>query len=158
MDDTTHWLANYVMLSRATSMDGLLILRRCQRRQLTTGAPQFLVDELERLCKLERASTFKLKARLGKLESLFSKATADVFRDIFSNAQVGSKDYTKDAAPVVERDAPCTSPTVFCNSTVTGTADRTSLGAASPAELSPPLRNVCVLRQQQRSYTQQRSR
>ena len=39
MKSEVHWLVNYVMLSRATSIDGLLILRLASREQLTTGAP-----------------------------------------------------------------------------------------------------------------------
>ena len=48
MDPETHWLANCVMLSRVKSLDGLLILRLCSRKSLTTGAPQYLVDEIDR--------------------------------------------------------------------------------------------------------------
>ena len=44
-----HWLACYVMLSRATELDGLLISRLCTREELGRGPPQFLLDELERL-------------------------------------------------------------------------------------------------------------
>ena len=49
MKAEVHWLANYVMLSRATSIDGLLILRLASRAQLTAGAPQYLKDEIDRL-------------------------------------------------------------------------------------------------------------
>ena len=93
MDPETHWLANYVMLSRAKSLDGLLILRLCSREGLTTGAPQYLVDEIDRLCALERASTDRLKARLAKLEPHFSVTTAAVLREIFSHEEIGRASY-----------------------------------------------------------------
>ena len=51
-----HWLACYVMLSRATSLDGLLILRPAKREELETRPPQYLLDELERLAALETSS------------------------------------------------------------------------------------------------------
>ena len=35
MDMDTHWLSCYVMLSRATDIDGLLILRAAMRKELS---------------------------------------------------------------------------------------------------------------------------
>ena len=49
-----HWLANYVMLSRTSSLEGLLILRLPLREQLTRGAPKYLKDEVDRLLQLEK--------------------------------------------------------------------------------------------------------
>ena len=61
-----HWLANYVMLSRGTSLDAMLIVRFCSREELTTGAPAFLLAEVDRLSELER-----LEASAGKPGSTF---------------------------------------------------------------------------------------
>ena len=53
MGGAVHWLANYVMLSRASDLDGLLILRLATREQLTRGAPEYLKAEMQRLTVLE---------------------------------------------------------------------------------------------------------
>ena len=49
MGQTTHWLACHVMLSRAKSIEGLLVLRPAARDQLSARPSQFLLDELDRL-------------------------------------------------------------------------------------------------------------
>ena len=74
MKSEVHWLANYVMLSRATSIDGLLILRLASREQLTIGAPQYLKDEIDRLFQLEK-SVQKLRDRLSEITKFMQKAT-----------------------------------------------------------------------------------
>ena len=51
-----HWLACYVMLSRSKSLDGFLVLRPATRSELSARPPQYLLDEIERLEKLELAS------------------------------------------------------------------------------------------------------
>ena len=56
MDLTKHWLACYVMLSRARSLDGLLILRPATRKELDSRPPQYLIDEIDRLLKVETQS------------------------------------------------------------------------------------------------------
>ena len=62
-----HWLACYVMLSRATELDGLLISRLCTRAELGRGPPQFLLDELERLRGVEEASLRNLEAYIRRV-------------------------------------------------------------------------------------------
>ena len=61
MSKELHWLANYVMLSRGTSLESLLIMRLCAREDLTTGAPAFLREEVARLEELERTSWLALQ-------------------------------------------------------------------------------------------------
>ena len=61
VEKSTHWLACYVMLSRAKTLHGLLIPRLAQRGDLTRGAPQYLIGEIDRLLLLEQASTSRLK-------------------------------------------------------------------------------------------------
>ena len=51
LDGAKHWLACYVMLSRATSLDGFLVLRPATRMELSARPPKYLLDELERLEK-----------------------------------------------------------------------------------------------------------
>ena len=46
MSDVSHWLAVYVMLSRATDISGLLISRFCTRKDLQAGAPTHEQREL----------------------------------------------------------------------------------------------------------------
>ena len=45
------------MISRARSLDGLLLARLAERSELEAGAPQYLLDEIDRLLKLERQSS-----------------------------------------------------------------------------------------------------
>ena len=56
LDPGKHWLACYVMLSRAKSLSGLLILRPATRQELCNRPPQYLLDELDRLSRLEKNS------------------------------------------------------------------------------------------------------
>ena len=64
MDLSTHWLACYVMLSRATSLEGFLVLRPATFNELSSPPPQYLLDELDRLLALERAGAATLWAHL----------------------------------------------------------------------------------------------
>ena len=42
------------MLSRARTLEGLLILRPATFEELNRGAPQYLLDEVDRLLSLEK--------------------------------------------------------------------------------------------------------
>ena len=60
MDLDTHWLACHVMLSRAASIEGLLILRATMRKELSRRFPAYLVAVIDRLLALEKSSTVEL--------------------------------------------------------------------------------------------------
>ena len=45
MSPDLHWLACYVMISRARTMEGLLLLRLPQREELNQGAPPHLMSD-----------------------------------------------------------------------------------------------------------------
>ena len=60
LDLAKHWLACYVMLSRAKSLEGLLILRPATQKELSSRPPKYMLDELDRLEKLEDMSTQEL--------------------------------------------------------------------------------------------------
>ena len=62
-----HWLACYVMLSRAKTLEGLLILRPALRHQLSRKPPQNLLDEMDRLQLLEHKTLDELVAYLNSL-------------------------------------------------------------------------------------------
>ena len=64
MNDHLCWLTCYVMLSRAESLEGLLITRLCDRALLDKGPPRYLVEEVERLRNLERQSHSALQQYL----------------------------------------------------------------------------------------------
>ena len=66
LDSSKHWLACYVMLSRARSLDGLLILRPATRKELSAKPPKYLLDELSRLAK-EEASLDELRQYIDAL-------------------------------------------------------------------------------------------
>ena len=67
MDRDTYWLACYVMLSRATSIEGLLVLRPAQKEDLNRKPPQYLLDEIDRLLRLERKCTARLASYIQSL-------------------------------------------------------------------------------------------
>jgi len=90
MSKEIHWLANYVMLSRATSLDAVLITRLCTREELTIGAPEFLKKEVDRLLVMERNSRAALRRRLQLVEPHLAPDTREILQDLFMNEQVGS--------------------------------------------------------------------
>jgi hypothetical protein len=55
-DVAKHWLACYVMLSRARSLEAFLILRPATRKELSARPPKYLLDELDRLLRHETTS------------------------------------------------------------------------------------------------------
>ena len=81
MDKATHWLACYVMLSRARDVQGLLVLRPAAYDDISAAPPSFLAAEMDRLAQLETESTGSLLRYLRSLpwtmpsviESLFDK-------------------------------------------------------------------------------------
>ena len=60
MSNDDSWLASYVMMSRATSLDGLLLVGEPDWEVLEAGPPATLVAELERLAARARATAAKL--------------------------------------------------------------------------------------------------
>ena len=63
-----HWLACYVMLSRAKSLDGFLVLRPARRSDLNARPPKHLLDEMDRLLNLEQKSHKELVDYIGTLK------------------------------------------------------------------------------------------
>ena len=49
---SNHWLACYVMISRAKDINGFLVLRPATRKELESRPPQYLLDELQRLHRI----------------------------------------------------------------------------------------------------------
>ena len=68
MDLAIHWLACYVMLSRSRSIEGLLILRAADRKELSSRPPKELLDEIDRLLALEAKSHKELVACLKSMD------------------------------------------------------------------------------------------
>jgi hypothetical protein len=60
LDTAKHWLACYVMMSRARSLEGFLVLRPATRKELSARPPQYLLDEIERMLRLEDRSLAEL--------------------------------------------------------------------------------------------------
>ena len=63
-----HWLHIYVILSRARSLEGLLLLRLPSRKDMDTRPPQTLLAEIARLVALESGSAAELHRFLKTLE------------------------------------------------------------------------------------------
>ena len=70
MTPEVHWLAVYVMLSRARTLDGILLLRNAEKEQLECGPPEYLVQETERLLKLERQCAAEVQKQLRQIKHL----------------------------------------------------------------------------------------
>ena len=68
LDAAKHWLACYVMLSRAKSLDGFLVLRPALRKELSARPPKYMLDELRRLEELEGATTQDLLRYIRDLD------------------------------------------------------------------------------------------
>ena len=66
-DAAKHWLACYVMLSRAKTLEGFLVLRPATRQELSAKPPQYLLDELARLEALEHNTLDELVTYLDSL-------------------------------------------------------------------------------------------
>jgi hypothetical protein len=89
MNDREHWLGNYVLVSRAETLEGLLLLRLCSREHLNVGPPQYVVDEIKRLKGLECATLERLRRRVTQLKAHLSAGTLAVLRDIFGGGEMG---------------------------------------------------------------------
>ena len=77
-----HWLVCYVMLSRARSLEGLLLLRPATRAELNAGGPPWLLAELERLETLERDSHSELVRYLeGLPDSIIPRTIKDLLTE-----------------------------------------------------------------------------
>ena len=87
MTTELHWLACYVMLSRATDLEGLLIARLCTRDELARGPPQFLLDEIKRLQSIEDKS-------LKTLEAYIRRVWPDAPEDLLALLSTLSDEYT----------------------------------------------------------------
>jgi len=63
-----HWVHMYVILSRARSLEGFLAVRLPEREDMNARPPVYLMEEIERLCRLEKESTKRLHQYLKDLE------------------------------------------------------------------------------------------
>jgi len=63
-----HWVHMYVILSRARSLEGFLAVRLPEREDMNARPPVYLMEEIERLCRLEKESTKQLHQYLRDLE------------------------------------------------------------------------------------------
>jgi hypothetical protein len=80
MKHDEYWLACYVMLSRSTSLEGFLVLRPAAFEELSRPPPKYLIDEIDRLCALEKDCTQRLAEYLKSLPCDVPKAVLDLFR------------------------------------------------------------------------------
>ena len=84
MSRDEHWFALFVLLSRATTLDNMLIYRLSKREHFEGGPPPHLLQEMARLRKLEEAT---IKTLDGKLKSLgLHNLRADVTQILIQSA------------------------------------------------------------------------
>ena len=108
-DKATHWLACYVMLSRARSIDGLLVLRPATFDELSSSPPPYLSAEMDRLAQLENASTDALWAYLQSLPLDLPPEVRALFHDAAAGeeaARVLAARAASQSAPTTARGAP----------------------------------------------------
>jgi len=138
MGEAILWLACYVMLSRAHSLEGLLLLRLPPRRLIGSGAPAFLVKELDRLLKLEKATTKLMQSHLEQFRSVLPAEILGLFSD---DAVRNEELAFKAAARLADNAASCSThsqgaPVSARTSTDVGplatSSDRDVLGVARP--------------------------
>ena len=137
MSKEVHWLASYVMLSRGESLDSMLILRLCTREELTTGAPAFLIAEIDRLLMLERKSWSQLSARLQAISPHVDPALRAVLADVFNNEETGVLDMGVPTPPGVQ---PAPTPVSTSPAVLPTACKRRRLRCKTtiPPELKPP--------------------
>ena len=107
--DEVFWLASYVMLSRAESLEGLLLSRLCPRSALEKGTPAYLLEEIDRLLLLERQSQQALQAYLTKHCTSMPGVVQQLFRCVdllkFELQEATTKHSLEDFA-VIPQDFP----------------------------------------------------
>lgn len=81
MGPDVHWLANYVILSRATHLEGILLLRNTTNQDLERGPPGYLLAEIDRLLRLERTSMQMQREALGHLKGHLPNEILHLFED-----------------------------------------------------------------------------
>lgn len=64
---SVHFLSCYVMLSRARTLEGLLILRLATREQLSMGPPEYLLQAIDCLLACERQTASMMKEHLPQI-------------------------------------------------------------------------------------------
>ena len=67
MSRDEHWLALFVLLSRTTTLDSVLIYRLCRREHFAGGPPDNILQELKRLKVLQRKTFERLDETLKSL-------------------------------------------------------------------------------------------
>ena len=139
MEAGVHWLSIYVMLSRATTLEGVLLLRLCERADLERAPPQFLLDELDRLAKLEQTSWKALQKALKQCKPHVSQNTWDTIVQSF--AQNNSTAKTPGPKESVPRKRP-RSPDADKGATSPGTAAGALPTPGTPTPSVTPVRRV----------------
>jgi ubiquitin C-terminal hydrolase len=99
-----HWLACYVMISRARTLEGLLLLRLATQEELNHGAPSDLRAEVDRLLLLENESTTSLSEYIHALQCSVPQEVKDLFLPNAPAQQLSAVALVrKDAVSVVKR-------------------------------------------------------
>ena len=102
MTPEVFWLACFVMLSRATSINGLLVLRLPERQELCCGAPPLLLQEVDRLLALEKQSISQSQKYLEDKGCNLPHKVKDLFRN--DNDHVG---FTSQNPPLRTHERNC---------------------------------------------------
>ena len=108
MTKPVHFLSCYVMLSRAKTLEGLLILRLASREQLSAGAPQYILDAIDRLLECERETTEMMKQHLLQFQGVLPSEVLGLFDESAAEKELEEFETAGDASNGsvhTERDA-----------------------------------------------------
>ena len=143
-DTAKHLLACYVMMSRARSSGGFLVLRPATRKELSSRPPKYLVDELGRLAKLETSSHQELVEYIASLpmevpEMIHALLQPDAPHEQtqhVASARASNTAFTS-VAETPMHEEPATAPTTPQNQGKRATPEQTPGTPHSPRKTSP---------------------
>ena len=144
-----HWLITCVALSRAETLAGLLLLRLCSREELEAGAPQYLLDEIDRLLQLEKISTEKLASYIQSLRVKVPQSVLDLFKPSTAETAAETRAPSATDTSTEECKPDLSKATAFANAAASAPAAPEERGAPSAAHEATRQRTQDVKQQKQ---------
>ena len=133
-----HWLACYVMISRARSLEGFLVLRPATRKELSAKPPKYLLDELDRLISIENKSHRELVKYIESLSIDLPPSIKELLSEDAAREQVQQVKMArvhKKSSTVAKTVATPPSATIEGNATPPPPKKKRIFGKTSPAKI-----------------------
>ena len=122
----------YVILSRATSLEGFLAIRLPTVADLNARPPQYLLDEIDRLLQLERTTTRDLQQYLRDLQCDVPPEILALFHQEAEDMEVRETEALRKKKAPVSKQAPAALPVMRKRLRTKTTVAEISLGAPDP--------------------------